>query len=260
MWRSASPSACPVDILRPVLNTTLALAVALALQTARPVAPPGTWTDDRPFTHLLQNLGHDLQHLPSAENAVMLGAGGAAALVLHPADDNVADWAARQQASSYTTFGGVLGNGWIEGGGAAATYVIGRVRQDARLTHVGSDLVRAQVLNGVLTTGIKVAADRTRPNGGKYSFPSGHTSATFTTAAVLEAHFGWRTGVPAYALAGFVGWTRVREHVHWLSDVAFGAALGTVAGRTVAGGHRGGGWTIVPVKTAGGAAIYITRR
>ena len=87
--------------------------------------------------------------------------------------------------------------------------------------------------------------------------PSGHTSATFASAAVLHRHYGWKIGLPAYAAASFVGWTRVRDRVHWLSDVAFGAAIGTVAGRAVAGRHFGS-VTIFATPTKGGAAITFT--
>jgi membrane-associated phospholipid phosphatase len=245
-----------------VLNTAFAITVALALQAA-PQAGPRTsdpWPDDRPLTHLFQNLATDLHDLPSVTNAEILGVGGAGALIAHPADDNLADWAARQQSSSYTTFGRVIGDGWVQGGAAIGAYAVGRLTQDARLTHIGSDLIRGQVLNGALTTGIKVVVNRERPNGGNHAFPSGHASAAFTSAAVLQSHFGWRTGIPAYALAGFVGWTRVRDDVHWLSDVAFGATIGTIAGQTVTRGHRAGTWTVVPVRTPGGIAIYVTRR
>jgi hypothetical protein len=55
-----------------------------------------------------------------------------------------------------------------------------------------------------------------------------------------------------------VSWTRVRDREHWLSDVIFGSALGIVAGRTVANhGHHA--WSIVPVTTRGGAAVYFVK-
>jgi len=251
------------DILPAVLSQAFAITVALALQAAGQAPPPpaaSAWPDDRPITHLLTNLVTDLGHLPSVGNAAILGIGGAATLAVHPLDDNLADWAGRQPSSSYTSFGRAIGDGWVQGGAAVGVYVAGRVASDARLTHIGSDLVRAQALNGVLTTALKVVVDRRRPSGGNHAFPSGHTTAAFASAAVLQSHFGWRTGIPAYAVAGFVGWTRVRDHVHWLTDVAFGATVGTIAGQTVTRGHRARTWTVVPAKTAGGFAIYVTRQ
>ena len=50
---------------------------------------------------------------------------------------------------------------------------------------------------------------------------------------MLQRHYGWRVGIPAYAFAGYVAGSRLNEGVHFLSDVVFGATLGIIAGRTV---------------------------
>ncbi len=121
-------------------------------------------------------------------------------------------------------------------------------------------LIRAQALNAVITRAFKVAANRRRPGGSHDSMPSGHTTASFASAAVLGEHFGWQTGVPAYAVAGFVGWTRVRDRAHWLTDVVIGAAVGTIVGRTVAAGHRERRWTIIPSAGRSQVGIYVVRR
>jgi membrane-associated phospholipid phosphatase len=59
---------------------------------------------------------------------------------------------------------------------------------------VGADLVRVQILNTIATHGTKALVDRRRPDGAQGSFPSGHASASFATAAVLQRHYGWRLG------------------------------------------------------------------
>jgi membrane-associated phospholipid phosphatase len=119
-----------------------------------------------------------------------------------------------------------------------ATYAIGKIAHSPQIATVGGDLVRAQFLNFTLTSALKVAVDRRRPDGGRYSFPSGHTSATAATATVLQQHFGWRVGVPAFAVAAYVAGQRLQEDAHYLSDVTFGAAIGVVSGRAVAFGHH----------------------
>ena len=78
----------------------------------------------------------------------------------------------------------------------------------------------------VTTHAIKRIVDKERPNGGRYSFPSGHTSAAFTGAAFLEKRFGWRVGAPAYVLASYVGWSRIDANKHDIWDVLGGAVVG----------------------------------
>ena len=76
---------------------------------------------------------------------------------------------------------------------------------------------------------------------------------------MLQDHFGWKVGVPSFAVAGFVGWTRIRDQHHWLTDVLVGASIGIAAGHTVATGHRGRTWALVPVATKQTVALYYVR-
>lgn len=210
---------------------------------------------------MVQNLGRDLGKLPSIERSLLVIAGSVGTAAIHRRDEDVASWAERSGGSSYAPFGRVLGDAWTQSAAALGTYAVGRISTRPAITHVGSDLIRAQLLNGVLTTSVKAAVDRPRPGGGGRAFPSGHASATFTSAAVLQGHYGWKVGVPAYAVASLVGWTRVRDRSHWLSDVFFGGTVGTIAGWTVTSGHRSKPtWTIVPSATKGGAALYVVKR
>jgi membrane-associated phospholipid phosphatase len=244
-----------------VPTASFILTVALSLQGS-PAAeqPPQPWTDDRPLTRMAQNLTRDLVSVPALDTVTIAALGAMGAAVSRPSDHSIARWVDRAgQQRSYTPIGSLIGNEWLQGGAAIATYAIGRVQKSPELTHMGSDLIRAQVLNGVFTTTLKLAAPRDRPNGGGRSFPSGHSSATFASATVLGEHYGWKVGVPAYAVAGFIGWTRVRDREHWLSDVIFGSALGIVAGKTVTRGHMGR-WTIAPMALNGGGGIYLVRR
>src|SRR4029079_18966435 len=137
-------------------------------------------------------------------------------------------------------------------------YIFGRSVGNEAVESVGASLVRAQVLNTLLTESIKVAVHRTRPDKGNFSFPSGHASATFATATVLERTFGWKFGVPAYGLAAYVAGSRVQGNQHYASDVIFGAAVGIVAGRTVAIGHGAGRFDVAPMAVPGGAGITFT--
>ena len=172
-------------------------------------------------------------------------------------DTRLSNWALGQGHTRYTSLGGFIGDGWVQAGGAVATYAAGLLAHDPGTIHLGSDLIRGQALNGVLTRGVKLVAQRHRPSGGPNSLPSGHTSAAFTTAAVLQGHYGWKAGLPAYAAAGFVGWTRVRDDHHWLTDAIIGASIGSLVGHTVTIGHRAQRWAVVPTGSGGTWAVYI---
>lgn len=78
----------------------------------------------------------------------------------------------------------------------------------------------------ILTQASKRAINKERPDGGKYSFPSGHVSLAFTGAAFIQKRYGWEVGVPAYLLASYVGWTRVYSNKHDYWDVIGGAIIG----------------------------------
>ncbi len=114
------------------------------------------------------------------------------------------------------------------------------------------------VTSGV-TEAMKEAFPKTRPDGSnRKSFPSGHTSRSFSAAASLYNRQGAKIGIPAFAVAGFVGVARVKANKHYWSDVAVGAALGTAAGFLITktpadsksalipwGDSKGGGLTLV---------------
>ena len=62
-----------------------------------------------------------------------------------------------------------------------------------------------------------------------YSFPSGHTFASFAAAVGIFCH-SKRLGVFALLLATGIGFSRLYLFVHYPSDVLAGVMLGTLAG------------------------------
>lgn len=76
------------------------------------------------------------------------------------------------------------------------------------------------------TQALKYAVDETRPNGGRHSFPSGHTSTAAAGAGYLLARYGWQVGVPFQLFTGLVAYSRVRTRDHFWYDVVAGAAIG----------------------------------
>ena len=73
---------------------------------------------------------------------------------------------------------------------------------------------------------LKPVVDRTRPDGGHWSFPSGHATSAFAGAAFLQRRYGWAFAIPAYGLASYVAYSRVETKQHYTSDVVAGAAIG----------------------------------
>lgn len=82
-------------------------------------------------------------------------------------------------------------------------------------------------VNQAITIGLKYVTDKKRPfNNGDRAFPSGHTSTTFQSAAFIQKRYGWEYGIPAYALAGFTGYSRINAQKHDGWDVLAGAVVG----------------------------------
>ena len=59
----------------------------------------------------------------------------------------------------------------------------------------------------------------------RFSFPSGHTAGAFIMATLLSAFYSI-VCIPAYFLAGLVGFSRIYNGVHYTSDVLAGMVLG----------------------------------
>ena len=211
-----------------------------------------------PFKGLFSATLGDLKRLPTAQNAGILGLGGAGAWFSPPADGAVTNKLSNaSQLEETLEPGAILGGFPLQAGGAFLTYGLGRAFKNDCVAAVGGELVQAQLIAQALTYGIKGTVRRARPEGGGFSFPSGHTTAAFASATVLQRHFGWKVGVPAYGAAAYVAASRVQGKRHYLSDVMFGAALGVVAGRTVTmpGGHK---MSLGPIGTDFGPAAGFT--
>ena len=245
-----------------------------SLPTPEPVAAvqaPGGRTPDPAFgsgdaasmpgvARLLTSLGDDLGRLARPENGLLIGIGSAAAFAASRVDDDIEDavWG-RGLLHEVLEPGEIVGGFYAQTGGAFATYAIGRLTGNERVAQVGSELVRAQVLTQVTTQFIKLSTQRSRPDGTPLSFPSGHSGGSFATAAVLQRNFGWKAGVPAYAVAAWVAASRVQMKRHHLSDVIAGATVGILAGRAVTIGKGDNTFAVTPTYVPGGAGVSFTR-
>lgn len=206
---------------------------------------------------LMRGLAGDVRHLPSWPNLSIAALGGGLALAAHPLDDDVNVRLRGSGSAARVVFGPgkYVGYTPVQMGAALTVFAAGRLLHEDKASHFGMDLLRAQVVTAALTTGLKYAVQRERPDGSNsHSFPSGHASLTFATATVIERHLGWRATALGYTVASYVAASRLHDNRHYLSDVIFGAAVGAIGGRTVTQ-HGRRTWTLVPLPVHGGVAV-----
>ena len=95
-----------------------------------------------------------------------------------------------------------------------------------------------------VTYALKYSINERRPDGGNESFPSGHASISFAAAEFMRKRYGWEYGLPAYAAATFVGYSRVESREHHTYDVVGGAAIGMVSSFIFTKPYKG--WRLEP--------------
>ncbi|MGE5244092.1 MAG: phosphatase PAP2 family protein [Betaproteobacteria bacterium] len=249
----AAPSA---DSTHTVPGALPSAAPAQPPQKAPPPTPPHTG-----IHALLSGLLDDVKHLPSMPNLWLAAGGGGLALAVHPYDQtfNARLRSHHDTVNDFFAPGKIVGETPVQMGMALAAYGYGRLLHKPRVSHLGMDLLRGQIIAGGLTEGLKLATHRERPDGSNFrSFPSGHSSVTFASATVIERHLGWADSIIGYAVASYVAASRLHDNRHYLSDVVFGAAVGAIGGRTVTR-HGRNVWTLAPVAVPGGVAIVAVR-
>lgn len=143
-----------------------------------------------------------------------------------------------------------LGGAWASNLGVGYL-VAGYVARNWDLRETGREVLEAGFLSHILDKYVlKRAFGRERPfesNGetrfhpgsSHDSFPSGHATQAFSLASVVAMRAkGWVIPTIAYTAATLVAFDRVNDHVHFASDVAAGAVLGTAIGRFIVARHR----------------------
>jgi membrane-associated phospholipid phosphatase len=126
----------------------------------------------------------------------------------------------------------------------------GLLSHNSQLTRAGGRLAATLFLAGG-TTGVakyvfgrprpleSTDADGFNPFSGNDAFPSGHTTVAFALATALsdDIQRTWAS-IGLYSLAAGVGWSRLNDNKHWVSDVAAGALVGITSAKLVNGHWR----------------------
>ncbi len=161
---------------------------------------------------------------------------------------------------------------------AGTALFAGTVRHDEHLRETGALAMTAMADTQLLTSFLKFATDRARPQatgltsqsgsfwpGGHSSsadsFPSGHTANAFAIAHVIADEYpGWKVKLAVYGLAAATGFERVQGREHFPSDVLVGGALGYLVGGYIFDHHSSRSKTHVafaPMVGRGGAGISL---
>jgi membrane-associated phospholipid phosphatase len=191
----------------------------------------------------------------------VISVGGIGALAAHQWDGEGIEEATEHLRPSAFSAGNIGGGFFVQTGAALGLYSIAALAGADTLSGVGADLVRAQVLSQSLVQASKFATRRARPDGSdRFSLPSGHTASAFATATVLQQHFGWKAGLPAYGFGAYVAASRMSANKHHLSDVLLGATLGIAAARNVTVGSGAARFGMGVAPTRGGGMITFTKQ
>jgi membrane-associated phospholipid phosphatase len=143
-----------------------------------------------------------------------------------------------------------FGSLYANGGVAAAFYLMGRAKNNARARETGLLGAEALIDSGILVEALKTVSQRQRPptdhSSGEFfdgggSFPSGHALTTWSLATVIAHEYGQHRPLVrfgAYGLATAVSLSRYTGRNHFLSDVLVGSAMGYGIGRYVYRQHH----------------------
>jgi hypothetical protein len=215
--------------------------------------PPICFWDD--FKGIPRMLWDDNCALYNWPNAIVLGAGAGAAIAMRDNWDKRVRYETAEHRLRWGEGSEVLrqfGEFSYQLPVLFGVYGVSLWCEDDQLHEFSKAALSAYGLSAMYTVAIKGITNTQRPTtefqDGHYGFPSYHTSSTFCIAAVIDEYYGCWAGIPAYVLAGLVGWSRIDQREHDLSDVVFGSILGFVIGKTVARAHleRYSGFRVTP--------------
>jgi membrane-associated phospholipid phosphatase len=137
-----------------------------------------------------------------------------------------------------------------------AGVLVGQLTGQRSVTRVALRAGGAVAIAGGITTAVKLAIGRGRPQGdgdadlfrplsGWSSFPSGHTAVAFALATTIaeETRDPW-SDAALYGAATLTALARLNDDRHWTSDVFVGALVGHLSARWLS--RRQGGLRIRP--------------
>lgn len=220
------------------------------------IAPRGSDVESGGFFKLVAS---DFKHFFSADTGRIMAYTSVSAIAAAPWDREGINNGFGIPTTVFQS-GNLMGSFAFQIGLGAAGYGIGAATGNGKAAMVGRDIVRAQIVSQVISQGVKFTVRRERPDGSnRQSFPSGHSASAFATATVLQRHYGWKAGIPAYAFGSYVALARMSWNKHHATDVVMGAGLGIASARTVTMRVGGSTFNLGVQPQVGGASINFTK-
>jgi len=210
-----------------------------------------------------RHLANDLKHTVWGSQGLIFLLASGASMGFHPYDDDI-----KKKIDHKKVFGGDFDNIWGDiispytiGGASLLGLIIAGAADKPKLALAMESALESWALTMAITGGLKFTINRQRPNGGRYSFPSGHTSAAFSMATVLTRFYGIKAAIPSYLLASLTGFTRIDNSKHFLTDVLVGAVLGTAIGWGTSSFHKKEhpNYLITPMITNHGSGLVFNK-
>lgn len=170
-----------------------------------------------------------------AKYVLLGGAGLTASLLIF--EDQIID-PVQNETIEHKPLGSTSKMGDLAGQGIPnAAYLVGMLSygllaRNSESLQAASGMFQATAYSALVTTGLKYTVREQRPYNHKLrnSFPSGHTTSAFAFASYVGCRHSLPWGIAAYALATFVGYSRMNDNAHYLHDVVAGAAIGASYG------------------------------
>ena len=187
---------------------------------------------------LFPAMGQTTKQLVSIRSLEILGVGSAAILsIANPNREKAynVQLEAGIKNENLCDSGNFYGTGFVEIGLSLGGWGVGKIAHSEKWRAFGFEAGTSLAETTALAWILKTAVHRTRPDGGPYSFPSGHCATAFSIVPAAWKYGGWKAGIPATLAGVITGLGRMEDNRHYLSDCLAGATLGLLCGTAACG-------------------------
>lgn len=256
-------------------DRTLRISLLVIILCADVPALAQERTDTGRFVDWLGGDAKALVHSIDARDAAYVAGAGAVLIPLSRFDERINPEIQEEYRGGFARFLDLtneLGSPKVVGP-LVAVFGASLLADDTKLQDAAFTSMQSLLYAGLVTYGIKYTVGRMRPYeesgsnrflplSGHNSFPSGHTTVAFAIATPWVVYYPHPVTYGLFALSTGTAVARLAHNRHWATDVAAGAAIGTVTGYWLAKRHQDqqGGISFTP--TAGPEAVgfnlYVT--